>query len=72
MPLAEAWDRHVRKVRELTVRSARREDPADPLNPFPCLRCARSCGKLPDGGVMEAGGLVRGALPVLPTALARA
>ena len=50
VPLAEAWPDHVRRVRRLAAVTARRDDPADRLDPFPCLRCARSCGKLKETG----------------------
>ena len=43
--LAEAHRRYVRRLRSL--QSATRPDPdsTDPMDRFPCIRCARACGK---------------------------
>lgn len=44
--LGEAHERYVRRLDEL--RAATRPDPrsSDPMERFPCVRCARSCGKM--------------------------
>lgn len=44
-PLEEAWRTYVARLAHQR-RESRSTSPADPLGEFPCLRCARSCGKL--------------------------
>jgi MoaA/NifB/PqqE/SkfB family radical SAM enzyme len=44
--LAEAWPEYARRMAALERAGARTDDARDPLDTFPCLRCARSCGKL--------------------------
>ena len=44
--LREAWPRYVEQLQAQEAASGRRRDSADVLGAFPCLRCARSLGKL--------------------------
>jgi MoaA/NifB/PqqE/SkfB family radical SAM enzyme len=44
--LAQAWPEYTRRMASLESAGARTGDAQDPLDAFPCLRCARSCGKL--------------------------
>ena len=46
VPLGEAHERYVRQLEEL--RASTRPDPlsSDPMERFPCVRCARACGKM--------------------------
>ena len=44
--LRDAWPRYLEQLRAQEVASERRRDRADVLGAFPCLRCARSLGKL--------------------------
>ncbi len=46
MRLRDAWPRYLEQLRAQEVASERRRDRADVLGAFPCLRCARSLGKL--------------------------
>ena len=44
--LRDAWPRYVEQLQVQEAASGRRRDGADVLGAFPCLRCARSLGKL--------------------------
>jgi MoaA/NifB/PqqE/SkfB family radical SAM enzyme len=44
--LAEAWPQYTARMQALTTATERTGDASDPFDPFPCLRCARGCGKL--------------------------
>jgi len=44
--LREAWPRYRHRLEELRAAQAPRPNSGDPMEAFPCLRCARSCGKL--------------------------
>src|SRR2546425_806459 len=46
MRLRDAWPRYVEQLQVQEAASGRRRDGADVLGAFPCLRCARSLGKL--------------------------
>ncbi|HWV57294.1 MAG TPA: radical SAM protein, partial [Longimicrobiales bacterium] len=46
VPLATAAERQAEMIDELRASTRRRGDDSDPLDPFPCMRCARACGKL--------------------------
>ncbi len=46
IPLRYAWPRYLEQLRAQEAASRRRRDNADLLGAFPCLRCARSLGKL--------------------------
>lgn len=45
-PLAIAVARHAARIEHLRKATRPTDDGSDPLDPFPCMRCARACGKL--------------------------
>lgn len=45
-PLAAAVTRHAARIDRLREATRRRGDADDPIDPFPCMRCARASGKL--------------------------
>lgn len=45
MSFADAWPRYVERIEDLKRSSAPAPTPRDEFDRFPCMRCARSCGK---------------------------